>query len=62
MTGFYPGGMNTGLFKKSGNDKDNSDWMDTDKVAEIIVFMLERDMSMVMDHVVLNKRGTKLSH
>lgn len=62
VSGFYPGGMNTSLFKKAGKPKDNSDWMDTNKVAEVIVFMIERDMTMVMDHVVLNKRNTKTSN
>ncbi len=62
VSGFYPGGMHTSLFEKVGKPKDNKDWMDTNKVAEIIVFMLERDISMVMDHVVLNKRNTKTSN
>lgn len=62
VTGFYPGGMSTQLFAKAGTPKDNQDWMDTAKVAEILVFMLERDISMVMDHVVLNKRQTKTSN
>lgn len=59
VAGFYPGGMSTQLFAKAGTPKENADWMDTDKVAEIIVFMLERDDTMVMDHVVLNKRLAK---
>lgn len=62
VSGFYPGGMNTSLFQKAGTPKDNSDWMNTDKVAEIIVFMIERDITMVMDHVVVNKRNTKTSN
>jgi len=62
VSGFYPGGMSTGLFEKAGTPKENADWMDTDKVAEIIAFMIERDASMVMDHVVLNKRKTKTSN
>ncbi len=62
VTGFYPGGMKTHLFDKAGNPKANQDWMNTDKVAEIIVFMLEQDMNMVMDQVVLNKRMTQTSN
>lgn len=62
VSGFYPGGMNTSLFDKTGNPKANSDWMDTNKVAEIIIYMIETDISMVMDHVVLNKRNTKSSN
>lgn len=62
VSGFYPGGMRTSLFEKAGTPKDNADWMDTDKVAEIIAFIVENDASMVLDHVVLNKRKTKLSN
>lgn len=39
-----------------------SDWMDTDKVAELIAFIVEQDATMVMSHVVLNKRKTKTSN
>ncbi len=56
VAGFYPGGMKTRLFKKGKSDLDVSNWMDTDKVAEIVVFMIERDETMIMDHVVLNKK------
>ena len=62
VTGFYPGGMSTSLFEKAGTPKENADWMDTDKVADIIVYMIEQDASMMMDHVVLNKRKTKTSN
>lgn len=62
VAGFYPGGMNTKMFEKAGITKENRDWMDTDKVAEIVVFMLERDETMILDHVVLNKRGTKTTN
>ncbi|MFH0749446.1 MAG: SDR family oxidoreductase [Candidatus Gottesmanbacteria bacterium] len=62
VSGFYPGGMHTSLFEKAGKPKENTDWMDTNKVAEVIVFMIERDMTMIMDHVVLNKRNTKTSN
>ncbi len=59
VAGFYPGGMHTKLFDKAGYPKDNSKWMDTDKVANIIVSILKLDDSMILDHVVLNKRITK---
>lgn len=62
VCGFYPGGMSTKLFEKAGKPKANSDWLNTDKVAEIIVFMLERDATMMLDHVVLNKRKTKTTN
>lgn len=61
VSGFYPGGMRTGLFEKSGNPKDHSDWMRVDDVAEIVVFMVERNATMVMDHVVVKKRKTAVA-
>lgn len=54
--GFYPGGMNTALFKKAGFDKDVSAWMDTSKVAGLLVTLLESDENMVVDNLVLKKR------
>ena len=62
VAGFYPGGMNTKLFEKAGHPKDNKDWMNTDSVAEIIATMLKIDDSMILDHVVLNKRNTNASN
>jgi 3-oxoacyl-[acyl-carrier protein] reductase len=62
VVGFYPGGMNTTLFEKAGFPKKNSDWMDTEKVADIIVSILKIDDSMILDHVVLNKRNTMASN
>lgn len=62
VCGFYPGGMRTKLFEKAGKPKANQDWMDTDKVAEVIVFMVERDATMMLDQVVLNKRKTSTSN
>lgn len=61
VSGFYPGGMRTGLFEKAGNHKEHSDWMDAGAVAEVITFMIERDASMVMDHVVVNKRNARVA-
>jgi NADP-dependent 3-hydroxy acid dehydrogenase YdfG len=62
VAGFYPGGMRTKLFEKAGNGRDNSDWMDTDKVAEIVIFLLERDDTMVISSLELNKHGTKMTN
>jgi len=56
VLGFYPGGMKTNLFEDSKKSA-GADWMDPNKVAEIIVFMIERDESMIMDHVVVNRRS-----
>lgn len=55
IIGFYPGGMKTELFAKSGLDKDISNFMNPKEIAEIIVFMLERPESIKMDHVVVNR-------
>jgi 3-oxoacyl-[acyl-carrier protein] reductase len=60
VAGFYPGGMATKLFAKAGNAKDNTDWMNTDEVAEVMVFMLEHDETLLMNQVVLNKRQAKV--
>ncbi len=62
IAGFYPGGMATGLFANGGHPVENSDWMDPNKVAEVLLFMLERDDTMIIDHLVVNKRGAKKSH
>jgi len=55
MLGFYPGGMNTPLFKKAGLEKDTDSFMDPREIAEIIIFMLERPDSIKMDQVVVNR-------
>jgi short-subunit dehydrogenase len=55
VLGFYPGGMNTEFFTKSGMEKDTSAFMDPTEIAKIIVFMLERPDSIKMDHVVVNR-------
>lgn len=55
VLGFYPGGMQTEIFDKSGMEKDTSSFMPPDEVAKVIVFMLERPGSIKMDHVVVNR-------
>ena len=55
VLGFYPGGMQTKLFAKSGMDKDISGFMPPTEIAKIIIFMLERPCSIKMDHVVVNR-------
>ncbi len=62
VVGFYPGGMSTSLFKTAGFDKANNDWMSPDKIANVMKFILEQDDTMLMDHVVINKRGVKSSN
>jgi len=55
VLGFYPGGMQTELFSKSGMNKDISNFMPPAEVAKVVVFMLERPDSVKMDHVVVNR-------
>jgi short-subunit dehydrogenase len=55
VIGFYPGGMNTKLFEKSGLDKDTSKFMDPKEIANIIVFILERPESIKIDHILVNR-------
>ncbi|MBI5356746.1 SDR family NAD(P)-dependent oxidoreductase [Candidatus Collierbacteria bacterium] len=45
IMGYYPGGMETNLFKKAGNDyKAHEPWMfDPQESVEAIIFMLTRD-------------------
>ena len=55
---FYPGGMNTNLFKKADPNKDIKQWMDPAKIAEIVVFILEHDeKNMTIDSLVVKRRG-----
>jgi uncharacterized protein len=55
IIGFYPGGMNTQLFTKSGLNKDTSKFMDPAEIAKIMVFILERPDAISMDQVVINR-------
>jgi short-subunit dehydrogenase len=55
VIGFYPGGMNTELFAKSGQNKDTSAFMDPNEIAKIIVFLLERPDSINIDHIIINR-------
>lgn len=58
VSGFFPGGMRTNLFGKAGNHKQNQDWMEADKVAEVVLFMVERDANMLMSNILVTKRQT----
>jgi NADP-dependent 3-hydroxy acid dehydrogenase YdfG len=60
--GFYPGGMNTDLFKKAGSLRQTQDWMKTEKVAEVVLFMIENDDSMVVNQVTLKRGKVKTSN
>lgn len=54
VTGFYPGFMQTNLFKKAGNDYDTSTGLETEKVAKAVKFITECD-----DDVIIPEFGIK---
>jgi short-subunit dehydrogenase len=62
VTAIHPGGMKTPLFEKAGNQKEIEDWMDPNKVADLIINLIEQDESMVTSSLEINKRHTKFSN
>lgn len=48
VTGFYPGFMQTDLFKKAGNDYDTSTGLETEKVAKTIDFIINCDEDVII--------------
>jgi len=54
VTGFYPGFMQTNIFKKAGNDYDTSTGLEVEKVAKAIKFITECD-----DDVIIPEFGIK---
>lgn len=54
VTGFYPGFMQTNIFKKAGNDYDISTGLETEKVAKAIEFIINCD-----DDVIIPEFGIK---
>ena len=48
VTGFYPGFMQTNLFKKAGNDYDTSTGLETGKVAKAIEFIVNCDEDVII--------------
>lgn len=48
VTGFYPGFMQTDLFKKAGNDYDTSTGLEVEKVAKAIRFITECDNDVII--------------
>ena len=54
VTGFYPGFMQTNIFKKAGNDYDTSTGLETEKVAKAIEFIINCD-----DDVIIPELGIK---
>lgn len=54
VTGFYPGFMQTNIFKKAGNDYDTSTGLETEKVAKTIRFITECE-----DDIIIPEFGIK---
>lgn len=54
VTGFYPGFMQTDIFKKAGNDYDVSTGLEVEKVAKAIEFIVNCD-----DDVIIPEFGIK---
>lgn len=54
VTGFYPGFMQTDIFKKAGNDYDTSTGLEVEKVAKAIEFIINCD-----DDVIIPEFGIK---
>jgi Short-chain dehydrogenases of various substrate specificities len=48
VTGFYPGFMQTEIFKKAGNDYDTSTGLETEKVAKAIRFIISCDNDVII--------------
>ena len=54
VTGFYPGFMQTNIFKKAGNDYDTSTGLEVEKVAKAIEFIVNCE-----DDVIIPEFGIK---
>jgi NADP-dependent 3-hydroxy acid dehydrogenase YdfG len=48
VTGFYPGFMQTEIFKKAGNDYDTSTGLEVEKVAKAVEFILNCDKDVII--------------
>lgn len=58
VTSFCPGGMNTQLFKKSGNNElDTSAWMQPEDVARFIKNILDLPKAIEVKEIVLQKKA-----
>lgn len=48
VTGFYPGFMQTDIFKKAGNDYDTSTGLEVEKVAKAVEFIVNCDNDVII--------------
>lgn len=56
IAGVYPTGMNVPeFFSKSGDKVETREFLDVDKVAEVIIFMLETESPLTTDHVEIDR-------
>ena len=54
VTGFYPGFMQTNLFKKAGNDYDTSTGLEVEKVAKSVEFIINCDEDVLIPELGIN--------
>jgi uncharacterized protein len=55
ILGFYPAGMQTELFAKTGKPRPLDKMMSIDKVAELLIFMMQNSDYYNMDKLILGK-------
>lgn len=51
----FPGGVDTHLFRNLDTAKDTSSYMSPDAVAEVVVFALQADDSLILDQLIVNR-------
>jgi len=57
VSAFYPGGMNTKLFEKAGSGRDTTNFMSTETIASLVVFMLKLEQNVIISNVTIQKRN-----
>jgi short-subunit dehydrogenase len=55
ILGFYPAGMQTELFAKTGKPRPLDKMMPIDKVTELLIFMMQNSDYYIMDKLILGK-------
>lgn len=55
VVGFYPGGMNTGLFSKGGSERDTAKYIQPEAMADVIAFILSRPDSMLISDITISR-------
>ena len=51
LTGFYPGFMQTDLFKKAGNDYDTSTGLEIEKAAKAVKYIINCDEDVLIPEI-----------